>query len=57
MIYRVSIFLICLLLFFSCSKKEPEYVPQNVKDPYALYKEGIEAFKKNDFFFANKKIF
>lgn len=55
MIYRVSITLVCILLFFSCSKKEPEYVPQNVKDPYVSYKEGIEAFKKNDFFFANKK--
>ena len=55
MIYRVSIFLICLLLFFSCSKQEPEYAPQDVKDPYVLYAEGIEAFKKNDFFFANKK--
>ena len=55
MLHRASIAFICLLLVFSCSKKEPDYVPQDLKDPYVLYEEGFEAFEKNDFFFANKK--
>tara|TARA_B100000575_G_C23136068_1_gene659998 strand:+ start:3098 stop:3925 length:828 start_codon:yes stop_codon:yes gene_type:complete len=46
----------CLIIFlFSCNKKEVLYEPSNKVDPYALYKEGLNAFKKNDFFFANKK--
>ena len=39
----------------SCNKKEVIYEPSNKVDPYVLYKEGLDAFKKNDFFFANKK--
>ena len=39
----------------SCSKKDPVYVADTINDPYKLYEEGIVAFEKNDFFFANKK--
>ena len=28
---------------------------QKKVDPYLIYKEGLEAFEKNDFFFAQKK--
>ncbi len=46
----------CLIIFLlSCNKKEVLYEPTNKVDPYVLYKEGLDAFKKNDFFFANKK--
>tara|TARA_X000000950_G_scaffold253769_1_gene317009 strand:- start:1088 stop:1843 length:756 start_codon:yes stop_codon:yes gene_type:complete len=31
------------------------YEISDTKDPYSLYKEGYEAFEKNDFFFASKK--
>ena len=45
--------------FFSsltCSKKnEAIYEPIEKKDSYVLYKEAIDAFDKNDFFFASKK--
>ena len=49
-----SIFLIIIL--FSCSKKEAEvYKTTEKSNPYSLYAEGLKAFDKNDFFFANKK--
>ena len=43
------------MLIFSCSKDEVVYTPSNKTSPYELYNEGLEAFKKNDFFFASKK--
>ncbi len=42
-------------LFISCSKEEAIYKPSEKIDPYVTYKEGLEAFKENDFFFASKK--
>ena len=48
--------LILIFLVFSCSKKnEVIYEPSKSIDPYIVYKEGLEAFEKNDYFFANKK--
>ena len=45
-----------ILLLISCSKKdEVAYSPASNKNPYELYKEGLEAFDKNNFFYANKK--
>ena len=49
-----------LLIFFallqSCSSKtDVIYQPNNKIDPYSSYKEGLEAFEQNNFFFANKK--
>ena len=42
--------------FYSCSKdNEIIYDPSQKTNPYALYAEGLEGFKKNDFFFASKK--
>ena len=50
-------FILCLLLinFLACSKSEKIYVPAENKNAYQTYKEGLDAFKKNDFFFASKK--
>ena len=47
--------LILSLTFFSCTKKEPIYEATKNIDPYQVYKEGYDAFEKNNFFFANKK--
>ncbi len=56
MIIRLIIILILTGLFVSCSKnKEEIYNPSKPTDPYKLYNEGLEAFKINNFFFANKK--
>lgn len=53
---RTFLILIIFVSISQCSKKkEIIYQPQDQKDPYVLYKEGIDAFNKNDFFFANKK--
>ena len=56
MIIRLIIFLFFITLFTACSKNKDEiYNPSKPIDPYKLYNEGLEAFKINDFFFANKK--
>ena len=46
-----------VFLIFSCSnsKKEAVYEPSNKLNPYDLYKEGLDAFEINDYFFAGKK--
>ena len=44
-----------LIIFQSCSKKELALEKKEIVDPYSLYKEGMQAFKSNDYFFANKK--
>ena len=50
----IVIFLMSTLSF--CAKnKENVYEPSKLLDPYKLYIEGLEAFKNNDYFFANKK--
>ena len=52
---RIFIF-VCLISFFlSCTKKDTAYVPSIKIDPYEVYKQGLDAFEKNDFFFASKK--
>ena len=52
-------YIVILLLAFyisACSKKEDfNYKPTENLDPFILYKEGIEAFNRNDYFYANKK--
>ena len=55
MLSRFISILILVLSIISCSKKEQVYQPTKNIDPYILYKEGYDAFEKNNFFFANKK--
>ncbi len=56
MLIRLIIIILLLGIFNSCSKnKETVYEPSKLLDPYNLYKEGLDAFKKNDYFYANKK--
>ena len=56
MIIRLIIILVLMGLLASCSKnKEEIYNPSKPTDPYKLYNEGLEAFRVNNFFFANKK--
>ncbi len=50
----ISIILISLVIF-SCSKKEIKYEPKDKVDPYVLYNEGLKAFSRGDYFFAEKK--
>ena len=56
MIIRLLFILSLFIVFNSCAKNKDEvYVPSKLDDPYNLYNVGFEAFKKNQFFFANKK--
>ena len=55
MLLRLISTLIILLLLHACSKEEIVYNPSSKTDPYKLYEEGLEAFDKSNYFFANKK--
>ena len=52
---RLLLILIIAVTFISCSKDEKIYQSSEKIDPYITYKEGFDAFKKNEFFYANKK--
>ena len=57
MFSKFALVITLFLLTLSCSgaKKDAIYEPSNKLNPYDLYKEGIEAFETNDYFFASKK--
>ena len=55
MFLRKILFLFLILSVFACSKDEAVYKPTEKIDPFILYKEGLEAFETNDFFYASKK--
>ena len=44
-----------VISLISCLKKENIYKPTEIVDPFQLYKEGLEAFDKRQYFFAEKK--
>ncbi len=53
--YRIFLVLTLVLTIISCTKDEIIYDESKNIDPYNSYKEGLDAFKQNDFFYANKK--
>ena len=53
--FKLQISLFLLIFLSTCSKDQIQYKPTEKVNPYNVYKEGLEAFEKNDFFFANKK--
>ena len=56
MMLRLIITIIFVITLSSCSKKEKlTYNPNSNTDPYLLYKEGLESFNENDYFYASKK--
>tara|TARA_B100001248_G_scaffold259715_1_gene246283 strand:- start:4954 stop:5787 length:834 start_codon:yes stop_codon:yes gene_type:complete len=55
MLKRYILILLLIFTFQSCSKDKEIYNPTNKLDPYVLYKDGLEAFERNQFFFAEKK--
>ena len=55
MFFRILLTLSLIFTLYSCSKDKALYKPLDKVDPYILYKEGLEAFEKNDYFYANKK--
>ena len=55
MVFRLILILGIIFTLFSCSKEKEVYEPTKKVNPYVLYEEGLEAFDRNDFFFASKK--
>ncbi len=56
MISRLSLVFLISFIILSCSKEAKiVYEPSKKVDPFKIYKEGLDAFEKNDFFFASKK--
>ena len=55
MFSRLLIILSLVFSLYSCSKDKVIYESTEKVNPYDSYKEGLEAFEKNDFFFASKK--
>ena len=57
MVRRILVIVVLLLSLYSCIKKDNEntYKPKKQVSAYDLYNDGLEAFEKNDFFFASKK--
>ena len=55
MVFRLVLILGIIFTLFSCSKEKGVYEPTKKVNPYVLYEEGLEAFDRNDFFFASKK--
>ena len=54
---KLILILSLALLAFSCSKDKAGYTPSIKSDPYKIYKEGLDAFNENQFFFASKKLY
>ena len=55
MTIRLFFSFIIIIFIYSCSKNKEVYKPSEKINPDEVYREGLEAFEKNDFFFANKK--
>jgi len=56
MYQKLTYIFLIIFLFFSCSKKEEVLsVPADKEQSFTIYKEGVEAMYKGDYFFASKK--
>ena len=55
--YRKLIYILFIVLIFSCSKKEPDFIepPSDRTKSLEIYKEAVEAMNQGDYFFASKK--
>tara|TARA_Y100000591_G_scaffold331803_1_gene366874 strand:- start:661 stop:1494 length:834 start_codon:yes stop_codon:yes gene_type:complete len=55
MFVRILLIFYLAISLYSCSNDKDIYKPSEVINPFNSYKEGLEAFENNDFFFANQK--
>ena len=56
MLLRLTLLIIFSFLVLSCSNdKKIVYEPSKKVDPFIIYKDAMEAFESNDFFYASKK--
>ena len=55
MYQKFIIILFSLLVLLGCSKEEVSVKPLNINQSYKIYEEGLNAMKRNEFFYAAKK--
>ena len=55
MYQKLIVALFYLLILSGCSKEEVSVKPPDINQSYKIYEEGLNAMKKNDFFFAAQK--
>ena len=55
MYQKLIVALFYLLILSGCSKEEVSVKPPDINQSYKIYEEGLNAMKRNDFFFAAKK--
>ena len=55
MFLRIILLIGIVFFIYSCSSKDDAYKTAVKINPYTSYKEGLDAFERNDFFYASKK--
>ena len=55
MFLRIILLIGIVFFIYSCSSKDDAYKTAIKINPYTSYKEGLDAFERNDFFYASKK--
>ena len=55
MIRKIFLKIFIIFFIFSCSKENVEVINTPEKNAYEVYRDALDAWKKNDFFFASKK--
>ncbi len=55
MLIRKFLFLMMVIVFFSCSKEKAVYELEPSEDPYKIYQDAHKAFEIGDFFYAQKR--
>ena len=55
MFLRIILLIGIVFFIYSCSSKDDTYKTAIKINPYTSYKEGLDAFERNDFFYASKK--
>ena len=55
MYQKLIVILFYSLVLLGCSKEEVSVKPPDVNESYKIYEEGLNAMKRNEFFFAAKK--
>ncbi len=55
--YHKLIYILLIVLIFSCSKKEPELIepPKDATESIKIYEEAVDAMNLGDYFYASKK--
>ena len=55
MYQKITIILFYFLVLLGCAKEEVSVKPPDINQSYKIYEEGLNAMKKNEFFYAAQK--